>query len=187
MLNVVYRSNPNRLLHSSELNQALVRSPGTRRTDVERCSIFILSKLLHWKAETITNVTGVPRSTVQSILKAGIGMPRKPVGRRPLINDEVCKRLIARATLNAAHRRLPYEEIARLEGIQCGRKALVAAFRAESYHRRVATSKPLLNEGQKQARLAWAMEHLSWTPEMWARIVWTDECTFSTRGFGECM
>jgi hypothetical protein len=27
------------------------------------------------------------------------------------------------------------------------------------------------------------MEHLSWTPEMWARIVWTDECTFSTRGF----
>jgi len=41
----------------------------------------------------------------------------------------------------------------------------------ESYGRRVATSKPLLTEAQKQVRLAWAAEHLSWKPEQWARIV----------------
>jgi len=55
----------------------------------------------------------------------------------------------------------------------------------ESYRRRVATSKPLLTEVQKQARLTWAVDHLNWTPELWARVVWTDECSFSTGGFGK--
>jgi hypothetical protein len=49
---------------------------------------------------------------------------------------------------------MTYEKIAQLEGIQAGRKALVAAFKKESYHRRVATAKPLLTQSHKQARLA---------------------------------
>jgi hypothetical protein len=68
--------------------------------------------------------------------------------------------------------------------MQAGRKALRAAFKVESYGRRVATAKPLLTETQKQMRLAWATGHLSWKPEQWARIIWTDECSFSTEGFG---
>ena len=103
----------------------------------------------------------------------------------PHPGDEVRERLVARATLDAAHRRMTFQEIAWVEGVQASRKALVAAFKMESYCRRVATSKPLLTEAQKQARLAWAIEHLSWTPELWARVVWTDECSFSTEGFGK--
>jgi|SRR5579862_1506024 len=55
----------------------------------------------------------------------------------------------------------------------------------ESYGRRVATLKPLLTEAQKKVRLAWAIEHSSWNPEHWAQVVWTDECSFSTEGFGK--
>jgi len=36
-----------------------------------------------------------------------------------------------------------YKEIAQLEGIQAGRKALVAVFKVDSYHRHVNTAKPL--------------------------------------------
>jgi hypothetical protein len=79
---------------------------------------------------------------------------------------------------------MPYAEIARLEGVQAGRKALVAAFKMESYRRCVATSKPFLSEAQKKARLAWATEHLNWKPELWAAVVRTDESTFMTGGFG---
>lgn len=127
---------------------------------------------------------GLPRSTVQSVLQSGIQVPKRPAGRKPAITDKIRERLIARATLDAAHRRMPYTEIARLEGVQAGRKALMAAFKMESYGRRVATAKPLLTEVQKQVRLAWATEHLSWKPEQWASVVWTDECSFSTKGFG---
>jgi hypothetical protein len=79
---------------------------------------------------------------------------------------------------------MTYKEIARLEDVQAGRKALMAAFRMESYGRRVATAKPLLTKAQQQARLEWAIEHLNWKPQQWARVIWTDECTFSTGGFG---
>jgi hypothetical protein len=75
-------------------------------------------------------------------------------------------------------------EIAQLEVVQAGRKALRAAFKIESYRRRVATAKPLLTGAQKQVRLAWATEHLSWKPEQWARIIWTNKCSFLTEGFG---
>jgi hypothetical protein len=79
---------------------------------------------------------------------------------------------------------MPYTEIARLEGVQAGQKALMAAFKMESYGRRVATAKPLLIETQKQVRLVWATEHLNWKPEQWTNIIWTDECSFIIGGFG---
>ncbi|CAI6226207.1 unnamed protein product [Periconia digitata] len=81
-------------------------------------------------------------------------MPKKPVGRRPAITDDIWKRLIARATLDATHCQMPYKQIAQLEGVTAGRKALAAAFKKESYRRRVATSKLWLTEAQKQVRMA---------------------------------
>jgi hypothetical protein len=118
------------------------------------------------------------------VLKSQVEAVRRQAGRKPAITDKVRERLVARATLDDAHRRMTYKEIACLEGVDAGHKALMAAFKIESYGRRVATSKPLLTEAQKQVRLAWAIEHLTWKPEQWARVVWTDECSFSTEGFG---
>lgn len=56
---------------------------------------------------------------------------------------------------------MTYLQIAHLEGIMAGRKALGAAFKKELYGRRVATTKPLLTDLYKKARLAWAEEHLN--------------------------
>ena len=128
---------------------------------------------------------GLPRTTVQSVLRSGAEAPNRRSGRRPAITSKIRQRLVARATLDATYRRMRYKEIARLEGMQAGRKALVAAFEMESYGCRVATSKPFLTEAQKQVRLAWAVEHLSWKPEQWATVIWTDKCSFSTEGFGK--
>jgi Transposase and inactivated derivatives len=38
--------------------------------------------------------------------------------------------------------------------------------------------KPLLTGEQKRARLQWARAHLHWTPDMWKRVLWTDESSF---------
>lgn len=185
MPNIVRRPRQCRAIPPSERNRDLTRQPGTRLTYKQRCRIFTLSDLLHWSSEAIAMTMGLPRTTVQSVLRSGVEAPTKQAGRKPAITAKLRERLVARATLDAAHRRMTYKEIARLEGVQAGRKALMAAFKMESYGRRVATSKPLLTEAQKQVRLAWAIEHLSWKPEQWARVVWTDECSFSTQGFGK--
>ena len=54
------------------------------------------------------------------------------------------KRLVAKATQNAYYRRMTFEEIAHLEGIQACRRTLVKAFVLEGYHRRKAAKKPFL-------------------------------------------
>jgi len=184
MPNIVRRPRQCRPLRPSERTRDRARQPGTKLTYKQRYRIFTLFDLLHWSSEAIAVAMGLPRTTVQSVLRSGVESPKKQTGRKPIITRKARERLVARATLNAAHRRMTYKEIAQLEGVQAGRKALMAAFKMESYGRRVATLKPLLTEAQKQVRLAWAIEHLTWKPEQWARVVWTDECSFSTEGFG---
>jgi hypothetical protein len=184
MPNIVRRPRHHRTVRLSDRNQDLTRQPGTRLAYKQRCRIFTLSDFLYWSPGAIATTMGLPRTTVQSVLTSGAETPQKQTGRKPAITDKIRERLVARATLDAAHRRMAYKEIARLESVQAGPKALMAAFKMESYGRRVATAKPLLTEAQKQVRLAWATEHLSWEPEHWARVVWTDESSFSTEGFG---
>ena len=185
MPNIVHRPRQCRVLRPSEQNRDLTRQPGTRLTYKERCRTFTLSDLLHWSSEAIAAIMGLHRTTIQSVLRSRAETPKKQMGRKPAITRRIRERLVARATLDADHRRMTYSEIARLEGVEAGRKALVAAFKMESYSRRVATSKPLLTEPQKQVCLAWAIEHLNWKPGQWAQVVWTDECSFSTEGFGK--
>jgi ketohexokinase/beta-glucosidase len=60
-------------------------------------------------------------------------------------------------------------------GWNCHVYAIETAFKAEGFARRTALKKPVLTEAHKQARLAWALEHINWTWEQWQWIFWTDE------------
>jgi transposase len=57
-------------------------------------------------------------------------------------------------------------------------------FERERYHRRVATKKPLLTEEHRKARLEWAEKYKDWRFDEWCCVVWTDEASFTTGGFG---
>jgi len=39
--------------------------------------------------------------------------------------------------------------------------------------------KPKVTEKQRKARLAWAKEHLNWTPDDWKKVIFSDESTFN--------
>jgi hypothetical protein len=41
----------------------------------------------------------------------------------------------------------------------------------------LARDRPPLTEEHAATRLAWAREHVDWTPEQWNKVVWSDECT----------
>ena len=42
----------------------------------------------------------------------------------------------------------------------------------------VARHKPLLTADHKRRCLQYAKEHLSWTGEMWSKVLWSDESRF---------
>jgi len=52
------------------------------------------------------------------------------------------------------------------------------------YHRRVPRRKFAIRPANKPIRVAWCRERLGWGFDDWLRVLWTDESTFSTAGFG---
>jgi len=43
----------------------------------------------------------------------------------------------------------------------------------------IARKKPLISAVNKVARLAWCLDHESWMKEDWAKVLWSDEATFT--------
>jgi transposase len=43
----------------------------------------------------------------------------------------------------------------------------------------LARKKPLISPANKAARLEWCLEHASWTKKDWAKVLWSDESTFT--------
>src|SRR5689334_18843245 len=120
-----------------------LRPSNTRLTYKERSQMFSLYRFSHWSYLSIAAFLRRSYATVYSTIQSCIEAPKKPQGRPPMLNTRLRKRLNKRATANACHRRLSYEEIAQLEGIRACRRTLTAAFEKEQYHRRVAVEKPL--------------------------------------------
>jgi hypothetical protein len=107
------------------------RAPGTHLTFRKRSQIFSLYRFARWHYISIANSLKLPHTTIWSAIKSYTATPRKPISRPPMLNTPLQKRLVTRATINAYHRRIIYEEIAKLEGIQAYRRTLNAAFEKE--------------------------------------------------------
>lgn len=45
-------------------------------------------------------------------------------------------------------------------------------------HGRRPVTKPLISKKNRLARLKFATEHVGWTPQQWAEVIWTDESKF---------
>jgi hypothetical protein len=73
--------------------------------------------------------------------------------------------------MDTYHRRMMYEEVAQIEGIQACRRTLTTAFEKEMFHRRIAAEKPFLMPAHKAARIVWARVHINWDFNMWKRVI----------------
>lgn len=60
-------------------------------------------------------------------------------------------------------------------GWDCHVYAIETVFKKDGFARRSAPKKPKLTQKHADARLAWALEHISWTEEQWAWILWTNK------------
>jgi transposase len=138
-------------------NRISTRSPSRpvnqRLSERERVSILTLYRAAGYSATRIAIELRLSRSTVQSCIQQGFMTPKRPQGRLPILTTQKRKRLVARATQNAFHRRLTLDAIADLKKIRVSSRALVKAFEREGYRRRVARKKPFLTEKQANTRL----------------------------------
>jgi hypothetical protein len=91
---------------------------GTRLTLSERIRILTLANDAGWNKSRIARQLRLPYSTVVSCIESGFSTPRKQPGRKCLLTTRKRQRLIDRATKDAFHHWMPYEEVAQFEGIQ---------------------------------------------------------------------
>jgi hypothetical protein len=109
---------------------------------------------------------------------------RKRCGRPPIFDDAEKQRLVAFVTRDAKTRRLTWDAICVEMGYACSPKTVKNVIESMGYHKRVPRKKFNIRIYNKPKRVAWCQAHLHWGYEDWKRILWTDESSFSTTGFG---
>ena len=105
-------------------------------------------------------------------------------GRPPIFDDAEKVRLIAFITRDARTRRMSWDEICYQMGYACSPRTVKAVVESMGYHKRVPRRKFNIRPANRPIRVAWCRQRLHWTEEEWGRILWTDESSFSTSGFG---
>ena len=105
----------------------------------------------HWPKKKISRELGVPRRTVQDVLKYPTSRRVRTGrnGRPPIISQRVVRRMLIAICRKYESRRLPYVELARSCGIEACENAIRAALRRAGYYKCVA----FINEIQRQKRL----------------------------------
>ena len=91
---------------------------------------------------------------------------------------------MAFVTRDALTRRLSWDAIVIEMDYACSAKTVKAVMEKLGYHKRVPRRKFSIRPANKPKRVQWCQERLGWTFEEWSRMIWTDESTFSTSGFG---
>ncbi|GFX85670.1 HTH_Tnp_Tc3_2 domain-containing protein [Trichonephila clavipes] len=126
----------------------------------------------------------VSRSVVQRLwdqYQSEDSVSRRPVPGRPRATTPAEDRFLA---LSARRRRTTTVPQLVADHFQAsGRKISTTTVRtrlhnAGLYARRLVVCVPL-NERQRRNRLCWAREHVSWTQQQWASVLFTDESRFT--------
>lgn len=151
-------------------------------TEAERQRCRTLQSDAGFSLRKIAAITGFTRSQVETAIKADSAKPRPRSGRPTPMTEEEIATLIDFVTASRRGRRMRFVDLAsHLFGGKYGEYAIRYTLRRRGYRRYIARRKPPITEANRQKRLAWAQEHISWTPQQWASILWTDE-TWVTGG-----
>jgi len=154
-----------------------VSQPFTRLTRDQRLQIQTLHEAGHLNA-VIHRLFGFSKKAIQYALKHRLTPQHKRAGKRPRITTAEGDRLEAFIRASKRNRRLTYKQLyAEVfpNRPDLGPTAVRNYLSRRGYRRRVALRKPILSQANRQARLAWAWDHLYWTIEDWNRILWSDE------------
>jgi len=147
----------------------------------DRLRIYTLYHDAGFTQDDIILQTNYTRAQVQYALSHRLTPQKHTRGRKAFLNTPQRKRLIEWVTASQANRRTKWADIPTILELDCGEKAIRAAFQKEGFVRRHARRKPPLSEQNKKDRLDWAWEHFFWDEDQWFNVLWSDE-TWVTPG-----
>lgn len=137
---------------------------------------------------SIAKTVGCGLATIYDTLKrhseTGSTSSKSRSGRPRLLNDRQSNRLKKLVTNDKTqNRRLCAAGIQKLWQKKTDNNVSLHTIRRTLYSvglkNCIARRKPLISPANKQARLSWCLEHASWTKAKWAKVLWSDESTFS--------
>lgn len=137
---------------------------------------------------TIAKTVGCDPSTVSTTLKryaeTGSLVSKTRSGRPHLIGKQQSQELKRLVTdKRSRNRRLCTAGVQALWKKKTGKnvsaRTIGRRLRTMGLNNCVARRKPLVSEANKVARLEWCEAHASWTNQDWAKVLWSDESTFS--------
>ncbi|EKG08955.1 Transposase Tc1-like protein [Macrophomina phaseolina MS6] len=128
---------------------------------------------------------GVPKSSLQSTQQLALlrndSRSQLRSGRPKLLSDGD-KRHILRIVRKEP--KITYKEVREQTGVVCHDRTITRLLDTYNIRKWRAAGRPELTEEHAAIRLAWALEHLDWTEQQWAKVIWSDECS-AERGAGK--
>lgn len=120
----------------------------------------------------ISKLTGLPRSTIQSIVKS------KSSRRTRKGKDYKPKLLSTRQRWVSAcwnNRRASFSQIKATLWLDASSTIIRRALRAAGYRRCIAWPRPFISQKQAAQRLTFAQNYRWWVTREWGAVIWSDE------------
>jgi transposase len=150
--------------------RAIVRAleKGRKREDVSSDFDISISTLDHLYARYKVNgtVATMPRS----------GRPRKTT---EMLNRVIKRRSAANPFMHCVS---ICQELSEIQGVQVHPRTVGRRLDEMGLFARNPAKKPFINNRNRLKRLKFAREHLHWTSDDWAKVLWTDESKFCLYG-----
>lgn len=67
-------------------------------------------------------------------------------------------------------------------GVNVCKATVIEYLRAMGFSSYYAKKKPALTPHHKQKRLEWAQNHVNWSTDQWASVIWSDESRYEIEG-----
>lgn len=152
-------------------------SPHTKHlTHEEKLRIYTLYHDAKKGLSEIAALTGFTKMQIRGVIRSGTTTVAKRSGRPRALTEEEEKELVEFVTGSREGRRMSFLELSvTLFENRHKMWAIKKALYRLGFRRCLAWQKPPISEKNRQLRLAWAREHVNWTPEQWGKILWTDE------------
>jgi len=129
---------------------------------------------------------GVTASGIRKLFKrfevSGSVTTQPGKGRKRSTTPKTDRRISRMALKNWRATSQDINKVLRDTGISVSARTVRRRLVAVGLRARIPRKKPFLNVTQRQKRLQWAKEHVSWTVEQWKKVVWSDECRISIFG-----
>ncbi|MBN3275160.1 TCB1 transposase, partial [Polyodon spathula] len=139
----------------------------------------------------ISETLNIPQSTIKAIIKKwkeyGTTTNLAREGHPPKLTDQARRELIREATKRPKIILKELQSSTAEIGVSVHRTTLSRTLHRAGLYGRVARKKPLLKEKNKQTRLVFTKRHVRDSPDIWKKVLWSDETKIELYGHqGKC-